>query len=330
MRASLLKTTLKAMFSIQRTVCIEGPPGGGKTSLVGEVAQELDVPLIVNHLPLRKVEDFGMPKFDGGTHSFTCPDWFPAKGSVHDTGKGGILLFDDRNQADTDIQKVLANICQARELNGTQLADGWQVVSTGNRKTDRAGANRVLGHLRNRETVLEFETDLNDSTQWMIDHQVKPEVIAFIRFRPGLLHDYDANRDGNPTPRSWVEGVSDVLGTVPVEAEYECFKGAVGEGAAAEFTGFMRIWRKLPNPDAVLLNPTTADVPSDPATLYALSGSLAQRLTVANFDRAAQYAERLPAEFSVLMVSLALKRDPMLSSTQAFIQWSLKHQDVLF
>lgn len=330
MRASLLKTTLKAMFSIQRTVCIEGPPGGGKTTIVKEVAQELDVPIITIHLPLRKVEDFGMPKFEGDTHSFTCPDWFPAKGSVHDTGKGGVLLFDDRNQADTDIQKVLANICQARELNDTQLADGWQVVSTGNRKTDRAGANRVLGHLRNRETVLEFETDLNDSTQWMIDHQVKPEVIAFIRFRPGLLHDYDANRDGNPTPRSWVEGVSDVLGTVPPEAEYECFKGAVGEGAAAEFYGFMRIWRKLPNPDAILLNPTTADVPTDPATLYALSGSLAQRLTVANFDRAAQYAERMPAEFSVLMVSLALKRDTSLSSTQAFIQWSVRHQDVLF
>jgi hypothetical protein len=330
MRASLLKTTLKSLFYIQRPVCIEGPPGGGKTTLAKDVARELDVPSIHVHLPLRKVEDFGMPKFDGDTHSFTCPDWFPAKGSVHDTGKGGMLLFDDRNQADADIQKVLANIIHERELNGQRLADGWQVVSTGNRKQDRAGANRVLGHLRNRETVLEFETDLNDSTQWMMDNQVKPEVIAFLRFRPGLLHDYDAQRDANPTPRQWVEGVSSVLGTVPAEAEYECFKGAVGEGAAAEFTGFMRIWRKLPNPDAVLLNPTTADVPSDPATLYALSGSLAQRLTVANFDRAAQYAERLPAEFSVLMVSLALKRDPMLSSTQAFIQWSLKHQDVLF
>jgi hypothetical protein len=330
MRASLLKTTLKALYTIQRPVCIEGPPGGGKTTIVKETAQELEVPVIHVHLPLRKVEDFGMPKFETDFHSFTCPDWFPGEDTVHDNGKGGVLLFDDRNQADADIQKVLANIIHERELNGKRLAKGWQVVSTGNRKQDRAGANRVLGHLRNRETVLEFETDLNDSTTWMIDHQVKPEVVAFIRFRPGLLHEYDANRDANPTPRQWVEGVSDVLGTVPAEAEYECFKGAVGEGAAAEFTGFMRIWRKLPNPDAILLNPTTADVPSDPATLYALSGSLAQRLTVANFDRAAQYAERMPAEFSVLMVSLALKRDAMLSSTQAFIQWSLKHQDVLF
>ena len=48
-----------------------------------------------------------------------------------------------------------------------------------------------------------------------------------------------------------------MLGKVPAEAEYECFKGAVGEGAAAEFVGFMRIYRKLPNPDAILMNPDT-------------------------------------------------------------------------
>lgn len=330
MRASLLKTTLKAMFSIQRTVCIEGPPGGGKTSLVGEVAQELDVPLIVNHLPLRKVEDFGMPKFDGGTHSFTCPDWFPAKGSVHDTGKGGILLFDDRNQASADLQKVLANICQARTLHGTPMPEGWQVISTGNRQADRAGANRVLGHLRNRETVIELETHLDDFSQWALDHNVKPEVISFTRFRPNLLHDYDPQRDQNATPRSWVEGVSGVLGTVPAEAEFECFKGAVGEGAAAEFVGYLRIFRKLPNPDNLLLNPTHGEVPTDPATLYALSGSLAHRVTPAAMQRFCTYIERMPPEFSVLAMSMACRRDTSLANTGAFTQWSIKHQNVLF
>lgn len=328
MRATTLKATLKSLFPIQRTVCIEGSPGGGKTTIVQEVATELGIPCIERHMPTMLVEDFGIlfPKESGGLE-YKLPDWFPVKGKAPEQG---ILLFDDRNQANADLQKVLANICQARTLHGVEMPDGWQVISTGNRQSDRAGANRVLSHLRNRETVLELETHLDDWSSWAIDNGVKSEVVSFIRFRPALLHDFDAQRDQNATPRSWVEGVSDVLGTVPAEAEYECFKGAVGEGAAAEFVGFMRIFRKLPNPDAILMNPTTSDVPSDPATLYALSGALANRASESNFERVCTYSERMPPEFSVLTVSYAARKNPDLANTQAFTKWAINHQDVLF
>ena len=328
MRATLLKDTIKATFPIQRTLCIEGIPGGGKTTIVHEVAKELGVTCIERHMPTMLVEDFGIlfPK-EGNGLEYKLPDWFPVKGKAPEHG---ILLFDDRNQANADLQKVLANICQARTLHGTPMPDGWQVISTGNRQSDRAGANRVLSHLRNRETVVELETHLDDWTTWALDHGVKPEVISFIRFRPALLHDFDPQRDQNATPRSWVEGVSDVLGTVPADAEFEMFKGAVGEGAAAEFVGFLRIFRKLPNPDAVLMNPTTSDVPSDPATLYALSGALAERATEGNFERVCTYAERMPADFSVLTVSYAARKKPELVNTQAFTKWAMKFQDVLF
>lgn len=329
MRATTLKQTIKSLFPIQRTLCIEGAPGGGKTTIVHEVANELDIPCIERHMPTMLVEDFGVMYPDGasGELSYRLPDWFPVKGKAPERG---ILLFDDRNQASSDLQKVLANICQARTLHGVPMPDGWMVVSTGNRQADRAGANRVLSHLRNRETVLELETHIDDWTAWAINHNVKPEVISFIRFRPGLLHDFDPQRDQNATPRSWVEGVSDVLGTVPAEAEFECFKGAVGEGAAAEFVGFVRIFRRLPNPDAILLNPKTSDVPTDPATLYALSGALANRATEGNFDRVVEYVSRMPAEFSVLTVSYACRRDPQLAATNAFTSWSVAHQNVLF
>jgi hypothetical protein len=327
MRSSLLKTTLVSLFPIQRTVCIEGAPGGGKTTIVQEVAQSLDVPYIERHMPTMLVEDFGIPFPSGDGFDYRIPDWFPVKGKSPDRG---ILCFDDRNQASADLQKVLANICQARTLHGAKLPDGWMVVSTGNRQSDRAGANRVLSHLRNRETVIELETHLDDWTQWAIDNSVKPEVISCIRFRPGLLHDFDPQREQNATPRSWVEGVSDVLGTVPPDAEFECFKGAVGEGAAAEFVGFLRIFRKLPNPDAVLLNPQTADVPNDPATCYALAGALAQRATSANMERVCTYVSRMSPEFSVLAVSMAVRRDAALQQTQAFVKWAVAHQNVLF
>lgn len=330
MRPQLLKDTLIALIKVGRTVCVEGPPGGGKTTITREVAESLGRNYIEMHLPTMLVEDFGIPEIQGETLRYKLPDWFPAKGSRHDTPQGGVLCFDDRNQAGPDIQKVLANICQARTLHGVPMADNWSVVSTGNRQSDRAGANRVLGHLRNRETVLEMETHLDDSSAWMLSNGVRPEVVSFLRFRPALLHDYDPQRDTNPTPRSWVEGVSAVLGAVPAEAEFECFKGAVGGGAAAEFVGFLRIFRKLPNPDAILLDPTNSEVPSDPATLYALSGALSARASQGNLDRIVTYCGRMPPEFSVLTISSAARRDPSITSTQAFTTWAVKHHEVLF
>lgn len=344
MRATTLKATLKAMYAteLKRSVCIEGQPGGGKTTIVHEVANDLR-PLyeqpdnadaipgfgyVEKHMPTMLVEDFGILFPDGGDSlRYKLPDWWPVKGKAPEHG---IMCFDDRNQASADLQKVLANIIQARTLHGTPMPDGWMVISTGNRQADRAGANRVLSHLRNRETVLEYETHLDDWTSWAINHGVRAEVVSFIRFRVPLLHEFDPSRDINPTPRSWVEGVSPIIGNVPSDAEFECFKGAVGEGAAAEFTGYLKIFRKLPNIDNILMNPTTVPVPTDPMTLFALSGSLAAKSTDSNFERVCMFCERMPKEFSVLTVSYAARRNKELTNTSAFAKWAVSHQEVLF
>jgi hypothetical protein len=331
MRATLLKDTLTELFKAKRPICIEGMPGGGKTTIVQQTASSLKVGYIEKHTPTMLVEDFGVPNMavDGDSFNYKLPDWYPAE-SRTDIPDEGVLCFDDRNQAPADIQKVLANILQARTLHGVPLKKGWHVISTGNRQSDRAGANRILSHLRNRETVIELETHLDDWTSWAIEHDVKPELISFIRFRPNLLHDFDPQRDVNATPRSWVEGVSDVIGIVPSEAEYECFKGAVGEGAAAEFVGFLKIHRKLPNPDSILMNPSQANVPDDPATLYALCGTLAHKATLSNFDRVITYVGRMPKEFSVLCISYATRKNDELASSGAFTKWAVDNQDVLF
>ena len=339
MRAKLLKETLTSLWNKQnlRPVVIEGAPGGGKTSIVQQVASDLNIGYIEKHLPTMLVEDFGVPdiinKSADGTFSYTLPDWYPAE-SRTDIPEVGVLCFDDRNQGDNALQKTLANIMQARTLHGVPLKKGWWVISTGNRQSDRAGSNRVLSHVRGRETILELETHIDDFTSYAISQGTPPEVVSFVHFRTNLLHDFDPQRDQNPSPRSWLEGVGRIIGSVPSEAEYECFKGAVGEGAAAEFVGFLNIHRKLPNPDTILRSPTTADLPTDSATCYALCGALGERATKENFKNLVTYANRFEginkADLSVLMITYAVRKNGDLFETEAFINWSDKHQDVLF
>lgn len=323
MRPSLLSDTLKSLIEAGRTVCVEGPPGGGKTSIIRQVAEQLDRHYVEVHLPTMLVEDFGVPMLNSDTLRYVLPEWYPAKGSHYDDGRGGVLCFDDSNQASADLQKVLANIAQARNLHGVPLADNWCVIRTGNRQQDRAGANRVLSHLRNRETVITLETNVEDSTEWMSRNGVHPLGIAFINFRKDLLHAFDPQRDVNPTPRSWVEGVFNLMERIPSGSELEVFGGAVGEGAAAEFSGFLKVWRKLPTLASIISNPTGVAIPTDPATLYATAGMIASSSDRGNFDKLMTYILRLPAEFNVLCVNMATRRDPSLVSTSAFSKWSL-------
>lgn len=339
LRPKLLIETLEALVPLKRAVCLEGSPGLGKTSVFKQVAQRLEAKtgkpfgFILKHLPTMQPEDFGLPlpNLDKTKIKFIVPDWFPTVEAVKAKlfPENGILLMDDRNQADAAHQKILANIIQERELHGEWLAHGWCVASTGNRQQDRAGANKVLTHLRNRETVLEFQPHLDQWCDWAYQNNVRPEVISYLRYRPDNLSDFDPQRDGNPTPRAWAEGVSPILGNVPAEAEHACIAGAVGAGAAVEFMGYLKIYRNLPDPDEVIKHPKTAPVPDDIATRYALCGALAHRATFENFGNIIEYCYRLDPEYSVITVMDTARRDKAFGQTPEFSKWASKYQNIL-
>ncbi len=97
--------------------------------------------------------------------------------------------------------------------------------------------------LRNRFVHLDLEPDLSDWCKWAVRSGVRPEIIAFLRFKPALLHDADATSDQNAwaTPRSW-EMASNVLkglsarGTAPNSAiEAQMIEGTIGPAATAEW-----------------------------------------------------------------------------------------------
>ena len=97
----------------------------------------------------------------------------------------------------------------------------------------------------------------------------------------------------------------------------------MGEGAAAEFIGFLRLYRDLPDLDAVLTQPETTPVPREPAVLYALVGALVERCRneqapPTNFVK---YALRFPDEFAVLALRDALAINAKLVSLPLVQQW---------
>jgi len=324
MRASTLKATIAALIDLKRPCLVEGSPGLGKTQLFGQVCKDKGIGFVHFHAPTMQPEDLALPAANASRTAidFLVNSRFPLEG--RDGPDAGVILIDELSQGDNAIQKTCANLIQEREIHGQKLKPGWVAMATGNLQTDRAGANRILSHLSNRVTRLKLDAHLDDWCNWALDHDIDPTIIAFLRFKPAQLMDFDPARDSYPTPRAWSEGVSPIIGNLPEEAEFEAISGAVGEGAASEFVGFLKISRKLPNPDLVLLQAADHEVYTEPSINYALSGALAHRASADNFDRVMTYAKRMPPEFMVLVVRDAVRRDPGIIDTRAFVDWSVK------
>lgn len=327
MKPSEVKTLIKTRHekNIKRPLLLESSPGLGKTQIAAQVAKELGIAFKAIHAPLLQPEDYGFPvisKDKTDVDFIVSKNKFPIEGS--DSPESGIFLIDELSQSDNSAQKILANLIQEREIHGKRLKSGWSIIATGNRQSDRSGANRILGHLGNRVTRIPLEASLDDWTQWALNNGVSPEVVAFIRFKPDLLSNYEPSNEVNATPRAWCEGVSASLGVIPNELEFQVFSGDVGEGPASEFLAFLKIFRNLPSPDAILLDPKKSKVPTDTATLYALCGALAYRMTPQNFDRGLTYIRRLPPEFSVLFVRDSIAKNQEIASTSSYIDWASK------
>jgi hypothetical protein len=324
MKASAIAKALSALIAAQQPAFIWGGPGIGKSSVVKQLAITLSLRLQdVRAVLLDPVDLRGLPFLgQDGRSKWATPDFLPQDGE-------GILFLDELNAAPALVQASCYQLVLDRKLGEYTLPDGWVIVAAGNRDSDRAVTTRMPTALRNRFVHLDFETDLQEWSEWAIQTNVRPEIIAFLRFRPELLSQFDRDQNAFPSPRSW-EFVSRILAKAPdASLEHELFAGSVGNGAATEFSAFLKTFRELPNIDAILLNPHREPVPDSPAAQYAVASALAHCASDTNFGQICAYLDRLPTEFSVLCVRDASLREPGVKHTPAYTKWAITHHNVI-
>lgn len=333
MRFSELKSSILAQFQHplgNRVVpFIVGKPGGGKSSVAREIAIELqarfDIPndRIVEFNPsLREPSDvLGLPQFNG-----ECTKWLPPEEFYalrHGVGPC-VLIIEELSDAQIDMQNPLCRVILDRYAGNLKLSDQLYIIATGNRTEDKSGANRLSTKLANRMRTLEFTENLDDWIEWATANGVSPLLTAFIRWRPNLLSDFDPNRPRNPTPRSWAD-VALVPEDLPEQQYYDHVAGAVGDGAAAEYVGFRKIFDSLPDYELIKSKPATAPIPKEESVLFALCAKLVSDLTKDNVLKMWKYIQRLRPEFCAMVMLEAQKRDRRLASSKAFVEFCALH-----
>ena len=116
---------------------------------------------------------------------------------------------------------------------------------------------------------------------------------------------------------------------LPEDLEYELISGAAGAGFAAEFMGFVQVYRRLPDPRLILQDPDNAPVPdkTEPSILYAIASTLASLTAEKTYQAIIKYAYRLPKEFTVMLMKDALGYWEDLINTVDFRTFALDHSE---
>lgn len=323
MKASAIVAALRALVAQRQPVFIWGGPGIGKSAVVDWLALSMKVQLQdVRALLLDPVDLRGLPHLSDGRSKWATPDFLPRDGE-------GILFLDELNAAPAMVQASCYQLVLDRKLGEYTLPEGWSIIAAGNRDSDRAVTTRMPTPLRNRFVHLNFEVDMQEWCEWAVQAGIRPEIIAFLRFRPELLSAFNRDDNAFPSPRTW-EFVSRIMKASPPSAiEHELIAGAVGNGAATEFAAFLQIFRSLPNIDAILMNPRTEPVPVDAAAQYAVASALAHCASDLNFDQVHTYLQRMPTEFGVLCVRDATLRSPDIRHTAGYTSWAVQNHHVI-
>lgn len=336
--------TCRAMGAIPY---LEGPPGGGKSESVKQFVDSLRV-------KLGNPKDFfdeefrgssseptditGLPFPKDGRTIFLRPDFYP-----EDPNLQGVWFWDEFPQSSPAMMCALTPILD-RTGPGKNFPKGIMIILAGNRVADGASVNRIPSHIRNRILHFEIAFSVDDWSTYNLSIGTRPEIVAFGRFKPEMFCDTPP-KDGRPfmSGRSLTRCSKILELGVGKPLDLAMYAALIGDEAATVLTGFLRVRQSIVSPDVILLDPVGAPIPTEKSAMIAVCTALAHKSTVGNFDRICQYALRLAPEDSIALVVGSIQKDnaqrrlnpatagqPLAAcGGKAFIDWSVKFQDVL-
>jgi len=259
-----------------RTLFIWGPPGIGKSALVQEAAELLELPCVTLLGTQIAPEDLiGVPRIRSLDTGAFVTEFCPPRAILR--SEPFLLFIDELNSAVPDVQKAFYSLILDRRLGDYMLPAGSRVVGAGNRVEDRALVRPMATALANRMVHVALMPDSEAWLQWGAQSELHPLVLSFIRARPDRLFELpptDAT-PAYPTPRAW-HMLSDAISSVSDTLWPATAAGCVGDRAGAEWTAFAKRALEAPSLEAIAAG--TAAIPRDPELIYFLGASSLARL----------------------------------------------------
>lgn len=325
------KTLLTGLVPI-----LKGSPGLGKSTLIKDIAKKFNLFVIDLRLSQCDPTDLlGFPTVDKERNKagYVPMDTFPIEGDKIPKGYGGWLLFlDEFNAASKAVEIAAYKLILDKQVGQFNLHKNVAIVAAGNLSTDNAIVNDQSTAMASRLVHFTVKVDHAAWIKWASSNGIDHRIISYINYRPEILHNFqpDSADETFPCPRTW-EFLSKLIkkDTVLDPNDIPIYAGTVGEGTAREFYGFSQIFESLPKLSDIVATPYSLAVPGEPSTLYAISGLIANNLDENNSEELMAYLARLPAEFNVVALRMACRRDPSIFDLKGVQDWMRVHPDRL-
>jgi GTPase SAR1 family protein len=286
---------------------ILGSPGVGKTSVVYQLFGDLlQVPVYVFQASLYDVVELkGLPVYVDGKARFVPFTEMPS-------GDKGVLFVDDLPHAPNMTQNAFMRIILEGKAGSWDIGNLYP-IGAGNRGKDRAGAKDLQTAMGNRFVHLEFTVEYPVWRIWAVQKNLCPEVISFLGSEYGAewLDKFSPDRVINPTPRSW-QFASDIwrqnvkrIDDIKSPVINEMIAGCVGDEATKSFLGWVEVFGKLPDIEAILAGKdiVSKDLNIQYAVISTLTSKVAKMIQgkkkpekVALFQRLLDYTCAFPKE----------------------------------
>lgn len=208
----------------QRPLLLMGPPGVGKTQIVGQAARACGVALVAYTITHHTRQSaVGLPfilkkTYGGREYSVTEYTMSEIIGSVYDkmesTGlREGILFIDEINCVSETLAPTMLQFLQNKTFGNQKVPEGWVIVAAGNPPEYNRSARDFDIVTLDRVRRIDVEPDFAVWKEYAYRQSVHGAVVSYLEIRKENFYRIETTPDGVrfATARGW-EDLSEMIG----------------------------------------------------------------------------------------------------------------------
>ncbi len=207
----------------QRPIFLLGPPGIGKTAIMAQISEEMNINLVSYSMTHHTRQSaLGLPfiakkNFDGVVYEVSEYTMSEIIASVYEkmeeTGiREGILFLDEINCVSETLTPSILQFLQYKTFGRHRIPDGWVITTAGNPPEYNRAVHEFDVAVLDRMKQMSIEPDVEAWRRYAAENRIHPSVLSYLNLKKADFYRIETTVSGMSfvTARGW-EDLSEML-----------------------------------------------------------------------------------------------------------------------